>query len=78
MRTLAIAIILGLLAMSQAVQAKDETKLLRQGPKASTSKVDTAEDSAALIKAARDKEEARQRAWDQKTKNIIRGICSGC
>ena len=78
MRTLAVAITLGVLAMSQAALAKEEAKSLRQVPGASKSKGYTAEESAALTKAARERDEARQRAWDQKTKNITRGICSGC
>jgi hypothetical protein len=78
MRALAVAITLSLLAISQPTHAKEETKVPRQVPSAPTSKVHTAEESAALVKAAHEKEEARQRAWDQKTKNITRGICSGC
>jgi len=77
MRALTIAITLGLLAMPQITYAK-ESKPTRQTPTASTSKVDTAEGTDALVKAASERDEARQRAWDQKTKNITRGICSGC
>ncbi|WP_262273692.1 hypothetical protein [Microvirga yunnanensis] len=77
MRALTIAITLGLVAMPQITYAK-ERKPLRQTPTASTSKVDTAEGTDALVKAARERDEARQRAWDQKTKNITRGICTGC
>ncbi|WP_114947354.1 hypothetical protein [Microvirga calopogonii] len=78
MRALTIAITLGLLAISQVTHAKEERKPSRQTPTASTSKADTAEGTDAVAKAARERDEARQRAWDQKTKNITRGICSGC
>jgi hypothetical protein len=78
MRALAVAITLGLLAMSQAAYGKQETKSRRPVPGASTSRVYTAEESAALRKAVRERDETRQRAWDQKMKNIARGICSGC
>jgi hypothetical protein len=78
MRVLLVAIALGLLAMSQAASTKEKTKAVEQVPSASTSKVYTAEEMDALGKTAREKDEARQRAWDQKTKNITRGICSGC
>jgi hypothetical protein len=38
----------------------------------------TEEESRALGDEARRKSDAQQRAWDAKTKNITRGICSGC
>jgi Flp pilus assembly protein TadB len=76
MRAWTVAIALGLLAMSQAAHSKEERKSARQAP--ATSKVYTAEETDALVKAVRERDEARQRAWDQKTKNITRGICSGC
>jgi len=78
MRALAVAITLGLLAVSQVVHGKEETKSVRQVPSASASKGYTAEESAALGNAARERDEARQRAWAQKTKTITRGICTGC
>ena len=34
--------------------------------------------TAADYKAVRDRDEARQRAWDQKMKDATRSICIGC
>jgi len=78
MRALLIAAALGFLALSQAVSAKEAPKPQQQAAGASPSKVYTAEEGAALGKAARERDEARQRAWDKKTRSISRGICSGC
>jgi hypothetical protein len=78
MRALTIAITVGLLAMSQAAHSKEEGKSLLQTPGVSTSKVYTDQETEGLAKAARQRNEAQQRAWDQKTKSIARGICIGC
>ena len=77
MRAMSIAVALVLLAMPQVTFAKEAPKS-QQVPGASPSKIDTTEDTAALGKAARGRDEARQRAWDKKTRSITRGICSGC
>ena len=78
MRAMSTAVALVLLAMPQVTSAKEPTKSQQPVPGASSSKIDTTEDTAALGQAARDRDEARQRAWDKKTRSITRGICSGC
>jgi hypothetical protein len=47
-------------------------------PKVSASKSYTAEESAAMGRAARTEAEAQERVWDRKMKIITRGICTGC
>jgi hypothetical protein len=78
MRAMSIAVALVLLAMPQITSAKEPTKSQQPVAGASPSKIEKTDDTAALGKAAREKDEARQRAWDKKTRSITRGICSGC
>jgi hypothetical protein len=77
MRAASIAAALVLLVTPQVTFAKEAPKP-EQVPGPSPSRADTTEDTAALGKAARERDEARQRAWDKKTRSITRGICSGC
>ncbi len=74
---LGLLTMIGLLAFAQAAASKD--KVTAEPPvKAKTSQQVSAEQSKNLGDEARRNEEARQRMWDQKTKSITRGICSGC
>jgi hypothetical protein len=78
MRTVTAIAVLALLMASHSVVAKD-----RAGPEAGPSKVSTAksitaEESAAMGRAARVKAEAQERIWDRKMKILTRGICTGC
>ena len=50
---------------TKAPEAKSEPKVQREW-------------TAADYKAVRDRDEARQRAWDQKMKDATRSICIGC
>ncbi len=77
MRAASIAVALVLLVMPQVTFAKVAPKS-QQVPCASPSRADTPGDAAALGQAARNRDEARQRAWDKKTRSITWGICSGC
>jgi hypothetical protein len=78
MRIMTVAAVLGLLIASQSVSAKDatETGVAKRGVTASKSY--SAEESAAMGRAARTKAEAQERIWDRKMKIIARGICIGC
>jgi hypothetical protein len=78
MRIMTAATMLGLLIASQSVVAKDAAELGAGNPKVSASKSYSAEESAAMGRAARTKSEAQERIWDRKMKIITRGICTGC
>ncbi|GEO18981.1 hypothetical protein MAE02_66770 [Microvirga aerophila] len=77
MRILTIAITLGLLVGSPSLSAQEKTPQ-GQTPKASPSKIYSAEESAALSDASRKKAERLEQARDRKMKSISRGICTGC
>ena len=78
MRIITATAVLALLIASHSASAKDATEPGARIPKASASKSYTAEESAAMGRAARTKAEAQERIWDRKMKIIERGICTGC
>jgi len=78
MRIITATAMLVLLITYHSVSAKDATEPGAGVPKASASKSYTAEESAAMGRAARTKAEAQERVWDRKMKIITRGICTGC
>jgi hypothetical protein len=78
MRIITATAVLALLIASHSVSAKDATEPGSGIPKVSASKSYTAEESAAMGRAARAKAEAQERVWDRKMKIIARGICTGC
>jgi hypothetical protein len=78
MRMMMATALLAMLMATQATDAKDRGEPQAGTPKVSTSKAYTAEESAALGRAARVKAEAQERIWDRKMKTIARGICTGC
>jgi hypothetical protein len=78
MRTMAATALLTLLMASHPVVAKDRAGPEAGLPKVSAGKPMTAEESAAMGRAARVKAEAQERIWDRKMKIITRGICTGC
>ena len=77
MRMMTVAITLALFAGSQSVSAQDKTPQA-QAPKTPPSKVNTAEESAAVSDASRKKAEALEQARDRKIRRLSRSICSGC
>jgi hypothetical protein len=77
MRILSLTMIFASMMISQAALSKEKT-VSPKPAKAFTEETLTAEQSEALGAAARRKADAQQRAWDDKTKNITKGICSGC
>jgi hypothetical protein len=78
MRMMMATALLAMLMTTQATDAKDRGEPQAGTPKVSASKSYTAEESAALGRAARVKAEAQERIWDRKMKTIARGICTGC
>ena len=78
MRIITATAVLALLIASHSVSAKDATESGAGIPKVSGWKSYTAEESAAMGRAARTKTEAQERVWDRKMKIITRGICTGC
>ena len=78
MRLVAVMAVLALLIPSYPVLAKDVTQPEAASLKVTASKSYTAEESAAMGRAARTKAEAQERVWDRKMKIITRGICTGC
>jgi predicted Zn-dependent protease len=77
MRVLLAAAMSAALLISQAAVAKDKS----EPPKvtgATSGATLSSEQSTALGVEARRKSDAQQRAWDDKTKSITKGICSGC
>jgi hypothetical protein len=78
MRIIAATAVLALLIASHPGSAKDANEPGAGIPKVSASKSYTAEESAAMGRAARTKAEAQEQAWDRKMEIITRGICTGC
>jgi hypothetical protein len=78
MRIMTAIAVLALFIASHSVSAKDTSEPEARIPKISASKSYTAEESAAMGRAARTKAEAQERIWDRKMKIITRGICTGC
>ncbi len=77
MRVLLAVAVSAALLISQAAVAKDKS----EPPKvtgATSGTTLSSEQSTALGVEARRKSDAQQRAWDDKTKSITKGICSGC
>ena len=77
MRVMTVAMALALLFGSQSVSAQEKTPQ-GQAPKASPSKVFTAEESAAVSDASRKKAEVLEQARDRKIRRLSRSICKGC
>jgi hypothetical protein len=77
MRIMTGAIALALLFGSHSVSAQEKTPQ-GQAPKASPSKVFTAEESATVSDASRKKAEVLEQARDRKIRRLSRSICSGC
>jgi hypothetical protein len=78
MRIITATAVLASLIASHSVSTKDATEPGVGIPKVSASKSYTAEESAAIGRAARTKAEAQEQIWDRKMKIITRGICTGC
>jgi hypothetical protein len=78
MGTMTAIAALALLIASHSVSAKDAGEPEAGSPKVSASKSYTAEESAAMGRAARTKAEAQEQIWDRKMKVITRGISTGC
>jgi len=78
MRMMSGILMLSLLATSQVALAKGGVTLTAKAVKAPAPKVAVSEDSAALSRAARDRNAARERAWDARARSITRGVCTGC
>jgi hypothetical protein len=78
MRIMITTVVLALLMASHSVDAKDRAGPETGSPNVSASTTYTAEESAAMGRAARAKAEAQERIWDRKMKIIAKGICVGC
>ena len=78
MRMMTVTLGLALLMASHSAYSKDRVAAEAGMAAASVSKTYTADESAALGRAARSKAEAQERIWDLKMKTITRGICTGC
>jgi hypothetical protein len=61
-----------------SAHAASPAKALPEAAPAASDTVKKGEWTAADYKAVRDRDEARQRAWDQKMKAVAGSICSGC
>jgi len=77
MRILSVVAISTALLISQVAVAKDKS-VPAKGAETTSSTMMTNEQSTALGVEARRKEDAQRRAWDDKTRSISKGICSGC
>jgi hypothetical protein len=77
MRIMTVAITLSIFIGSQSVSAQEKTAQ-GQTPKAPSSKVYSAEESAAASEAFRKKAEVAEQARDRKIRRLSRSICSGC
>jgi hypothetical protein len=77
MRIMTVTITLALLIGSQSVSAQEKAPQ-GQTPKAPSSKVYNAEESAASADAFRKKSEALEEARERKIRRLSRSICSGC
>jgi hypothetical protein len=75
---LALCVALIALAPMASAQAASPAKALPEVAPAATDTAKKGEWTAADYKAVRDRDEARQRAWDQKMKAVAGSICSGC
>jgi hypothetical protein len=78
MRIMTATVVFALLIALYPVSAKAAMQPEAATPKVSALKSHTAEESAAMGRAARAKAEAQERIWDRKMKIITRGICTGC
>jgi hypothetical protein len=78
MRIMIATAVLALFIVPYSVSAQGRAAPDAGTPKVSASKAYTAEESAAMAKAARSKAEAQERIWDRKMKVLTRGICTGC
>jgi hypothetical protein len=79
MRWIATAAALAGLIVSASAETKQRSSL--RGPDrapAAIGKSYSAEESAAMGRAAQRRDEARQRGWDRNMKVIGRSICTGC
>jgi hypothetical protein len=77
MRILALTAMLCLLCLPGAGRAQDKAAAKPEAAKAEA-KLPTAEQSATMAKAARDKAEALEQARDRRVRQISKGICTGC
>jgi hypothetical protein len=55
-----------------------QAQVAKEGSKATTERVYTSEESAAMAAAVRKKAEAAERARDVRLRRATRGICIGC
>ncbi len=78
MRIMIATAVLALFMAPHSISAKDRAAPEAGNPKAVASRSYTAEESAAMGRAARTKAEAQERIWDRKMKILTRGICTGC
>ncbi len=78
MRMITATLVLALLMASHSAYPKDRVAAEAGRLTTSVLKTYTADESAALGRAARSKAEAQERIWDLKMKTITRGICTGC
>ena len=74
MRVLMALLILAPVLAPQVAQAQ----AAKEGSKATTERVYTAEESAAMAAAVRKKADAAERARDVRLRRATRGICIGC
>lgn len=78
MQMTTVAAVVALLLMSHSSSAKSRDTPEAWSHRAAASQPYTAQESAALARAARAKAEAQERVWDRKMKGIANGICTGC
>jgi hypothetical protein len=78
MRIITATAVLAVLMASQPGSAKEATEPRAGIPKVSSLKSYTAEESAAMGRAARTEAEAQEQVWDRTMEIITRGICTGC
>jgi hypothetical protein len=76
MRALLIAVIAAATIFSSAAYAKDN-KVAESPPNQPLAQAYSAEVTAAGV-VSRRKADEQQRAWEKKTKGVMRGICTGC
>jgi hypothetical protein len=77
---LRLAFCLALIASAPiaTAQAASPAKTLPEAAPPASETAKKGDWTAADYKAVRDRDEARQRAWDQKMKAVAGSICSGC
>ena len=78
MRIMIATAVLALFMAPHSVSAQGRAAPDAVTPAVSAAKSYTADESAAIARAARAKAEAQERVWDRKMKMITRGICTGC